>query len=235
MNKIFKNPIILAVDVNSLKMAKSLVSDLKDYIGGVKLGMEFFNSFGPEGVKEISNFGIPIFLDLKLHDIPITIYKTIKSLLDLNVAIINVHSSGGKDMMEAAARARNEYKDSSTKIIAVTVLTSLDNNDLNEIGFINESQDLVLKLAKLTKDSGLDGIVCSAKEISLIKNSIGKDFTLVVPGIRLNNENLNDQKRVMSPGKAIKEGADLLVIGRPITDSNNPINTINEILSQIGQ
>ena len=233
MNKIFKNPIILAVDVNSLKMAKSLVSDLKDYIGGVKLGMEFFNSYGPKGVKEISHFGIPIFLDLKLHDIPITIYKTIKSLLDLNVAIINVHSSGGKDMMEAAARARNEYKDSSTKIVAVTVLTSLDDQDLNEIGFINESQDLVLKLAKLTKESGLDGIVCSAKEIALIKNNIGKDFTLVVPGIRLNNENLNDQKRVMSPGDAIKEGADLLVIGRPITDSHSPIDTINEILNQI--
>ena len=154
MNKIFKNPIILAVDVNSLKMAKSLVSDLKDYIGGVKLGMEFFNSFGPKGVKEISNFGVPIFLDLKLHDIPITVYKTVKSLMDLNVAIINVHSSGGKDMMKAAVRARNEYKDSSTKIVAVTVLTSLDDQDLNEVGFINESQDLVLKLAKLTKESG---------------------------------------------------------------------------------
>ena len=233
MNKIFKNPIILAVDVNSLKMAKSLVSDLKDYIGGVKLGMEFFNSFGPKGVKEISNFGVPIFLDLKLHDIPITVYKTVKSLMDLNVAIINVHSSGGKDMMKAAEIARNEYKDSSTKIIAVTVLTSLDDQDLNEIGFISESQDLVLKLAKLTKESGLDGIVCSAKEIALIKNNIGKDFTLVVPGIRLNNENLNDQKRVMSPGDAIKEGADLLVIGRPITDSHSPIDTINEILNQI--
>ena len=153
--------------------------------------------------------------------------------MDLNVAIINVHSSGGKDMMKAAVRARNEYKDSSTKIVAVTVLTSLDDQDLNEIGFINESQDLVLKLAKLTKESGLDGIVCSAKEIALIKNNIGKDFTLVVPGIRLNNENLNDQKRVMSPGDAIKEGADLLVIGRPITDSHSPIDTINEILNQI--
>ena len=157
----------------------------------------------------------------------------LKSLMDLNVAIINVHSSGGKDMMKAAVRARNEYKDSSTKIIAVTVLTSLDDQDLNEIGFISESQDLVLKLAKLTKESGLDGIVCSAKEIALIKNNIGKDFTLVVPGIRLNNENLNDQKRVMSPGDAIKEGADLLVIGRPITDSHSPIDTINEILNQI--
>mgnify|MGYP003324645502 FL=1 len=233
MNKIFKNPIILAVDVNSLKMAKSLVSDLKDYIGGVKLGMEFFNSFGPKGVKDISNFGVPIFLDLKLHDIPVTVYKTVKTLMDLDIAIINVHSSGGKDMMKAAVRARNEYKDSSTKIIAVTVLTSLDDQDLNEIGFINESQDLVLKLAKLTKESGLDGIVCSAKEISLIKNNIGKDFTLVVTGIRLNSENLNDQKRVMSPGDAIKEGADLLVIGRPITDSHSPIDTINEILNQI--
>lgn len=230
-----KKNIFVALDFNSLEKALDVARKLKDHVAGIKIGTELYAVCGNEGLKKFKDLGLEIFLDLKLHDIPITIYKTIKSLLDLNVAIINVHSSGGKDMMEAAARARNEHKDSSTKIIAVTVLTSLDNNDLNEIGFINESQDLVLKLAKLTKDSGLDGIVCSAKEISLIKNSIGKDFTLVVPGIRLNNENLNDQKRVMSPGKAIKEGADLLVIGRPITDSNNPINTINEILSQIGQ
>ena len=111
MNKIFKNPIILALDVNSLTKAQSIVSDLKDHIGGVKLGMEFFNSFGPDGVREISKFGIPIFLDLKLHDIPVTVYKTVKTLMELDIAIINVHSSGGREMLEAAAKARGEFKD----------------------------------------------------------------------------------------------------------------------------
>ena len=157
MNKIFKNPIILALDVNSLTKAQSIVSDLKDHIGGVKLGMEFFNSFGPDGVREISKFGIPIFLDLKLHDIPVTVYKTIKTLMELDIAIINVHSSGGREMLEAAAKARGEFKDKSTKLIAVTVLTSLDNKDIKEIGYRDNGQDLVLRLASLAKDSGLDG------------------------------------------------------------------------------
>jgi orotidine-5'-phosphate decarboxylase len=185
MNKIFKNPIILALDVNSLTKAQSILSDLKSHIGGVKLGMEFFNSFGPDGVREISKLGIPIFLDLKLHDIPITVYKTIKTLMELDIAIINVHSSGGRNMLEAAAKARSEFKDKPTKLIAVTVLTSLDNNDIEEIGYKDNSEDLVLRLASLAKDSGLDGVVCSAKEISLIKSKLGKNFILVVPGIRL--------------------------------------------------
>ena len=235
MNKIFKNPIILALDVNSLTKAQSIVSDLKNHIGGVKLGMEFFNSFGPDGVREISKLGIPIFLDLKLHDIPITVYKTIKTLMELDIAIINVHSSGGRDMLEAAAKAKSEFKDKPTKLIAVTVLTSLDNNDIEEIGYKDNSQDLVLRLASLAKDSGLDGVVCSAKEISLIKRKLGKNFILVVPGIRLEKDNKNDQKRVMSPKKAINAGADLLVIGRPITDSKDPLKTIDNILENIKQ
>jgi orotidine-5'-phosphate decarboxylase len=235
MNKIFKNPIILALDVNSLTKAQSILSDLKSHIGGVKLGMEFFNSFGPDGVREISKLGIPIFLDLKLHDIPITVYKTIKTLMELDIAIINVHSSGGRDMLEAAAKARSEFKDKSTKLIAVTVLTSLDNNDIEEIGYKDNSEDLVLRLASLAKDSGLDGVVCSAKEISLIKSKLGKNFILVVPGIRLEKDNKNDQKRVMSPKKAINAGADLLVIGRPITDSKDPLKTIDNILENIKQ
>ena len=191
MNKIFKNPIILALDVNSLTKAQSIVSDLKDYIGGVKLGMEFFNSFGADGVREISKFGIPIFLDLKLHDIPITVYKTIKTLMKLDIAIINVHASGGRDMLEAAVKARDESDNKSTKLIAVTVLTSLDDNDIKEIGYRENSEGLVLRLASLAKDSGLDGVVCSAKEISLIKEKLGKDFILVVPGIRLKDDNKN--------------------------------------------
>lgn len=235
MNKIFKNPIILALDVNSLTKAQSILSDLKSRIGGVKLGMEFFNSFGPDGVREISKLGIPIFLDLKLHDIPITVYKTIKTLMELDIAIINVHSSGGRDMLEAAAKAKSEFKDKPTKLIAVTVLTSLDNNDIEEIGYKDNSQDLVLRLASLAKDSGLDGVVCSAKEISLIKSQLGKNFILVVPGIRLEKDNKNDQKRVISPKDAINAGADLLVIGRPITDAKDPLKTIDNILENIKQ
>tara|TARA_B100001989_G_C24473629_1_gene430568 strand:+ start:54 stop:761 length:708 start_codon:yes stop_codon:yes gene_type:complete len=233
MNKIFKNPIILALDVNSLTKAQSIVSDLKNYIGGIKIGMEFFNSFGPEGVRDISKFDIPIFLDLKLHDIPITIYKTIKTLMELDIAIINVHASGGRDMLEAAVKARDESDNKSTKLIAVTVLTSLDDNDIKEIGYRENSEGLVLRLASLAKDSGLDGVVCSAKEISLIKEKLGKDFILVVPGIRLKDDNKNDQKRLTSPKNAIDSGADLLVIGRPITDSKDPLKAIDNILKNI--
>ena len=138
-------------------------------------------------------------------------------------------------MLEAAAKARNEFKDKSTKLIAVTVLTSLDNEDIKEIGYKDNSEDLVLRLARLVKDSGLDGVVCSAKEISLIKNKLGKNFILVVPGIRLEEDNKNDQKRVMSPKKAINAGADLLVIGRPITDSKDPVKTVDNILKNIKQ
>ncbi len=233
MNKVFSNPIILAVDSSSISEAETLASNLKDYIGGIKLGMEFFNSFGPEGVKTTKKLNIPIFLDLKLHDIPITVYKTVKSLLDLEPAIINVHASGGKEMMMAASRALKESNNVKTKIIAVTVLTSLDNNDLKEIGFDEKSDTLVVKLANLVKESGLDGIVCSAKEISLVRKSIGDDFILVVPGIRLHKDKLNDQKRVMSPKEAISLGADLLVIGRPITNAENQIKATKEILNQI--
>ena len=235
MNKIFKNPIILALDVNSLTKAQSIVSDLKNYIGGIKIGMEFFNSFGPEGVRDISKFDIPIFLDLKLHDIPITVYKTIKTLMKLDIAIINVHASGGRDMLEAAVKARDESDNKSTKLIAVTVLTSLDDNDIKEIGYRENSEGLVLRLASLAKDSGLDGVVCSAKEISLIKEKLGKDFILVVPGIRLKDDNKNDQKRLTSPKNAIVSGADLLVIGRPITDSKDPLKAIDNILKNIKQ
>ena len=209
------------------------MSDLKNYIGGIKIGMEFFNSFGPEGIRYISKFDIPIFLDLKLHDIPITIYKTIKTLMELDIAIINVHASGGRDMLEAAVKARDESDNKSTKLIAVTVLTSLDDNDIKEIGFRENSEGLVLRLASLAKESGLDGVVCSAKEISLIREKLGKDFILVVPGIRLKDDNKNDQKRLTSPKNAIVSGADLLVIGRPITDSKDPLKAIDNILKNI--
>ena len=233
MNKVFLNPIILAVDTSSLEEAKLLALKLKDHIGGIKIGMEFFNSFGPEGIKVIQKFNIPIFLDLKLHDIPATVYKTVSTLLTLNPAIINVHASGGSEMMRAASRARKDSNNKNTKIIAVTMLTSLDDNDLKEVGFSITSNELVLSLAKLAKDSGLDGIVCSAREISTIREAIGKDFLLVVPGIRPEDNKLNDQKRTMTPKGAISEGADLLVIGRPITQSDDQVRALMNILEQI--
>ena len=233
MNKVFSNPIILALDTSSLEAAKLIALKLKDHIGGFKIGMEFFNSFGPDGIKIIQEFKIPIFLDLKLHDIPATVYKTVSTLLTLNPAIINIHASGGREMMNAAFRARKDSNNKNTKIIAVTILTSLDNNDLKEVGFSNTSNELVLSLAKLTKDSGLDGIVCSAKEISTIRAAIGEDFLLFFPGIRPENDKLNDQKRTMTPKEAISEGADLLVIGRPITEANDQVVALKKILEQI--
>ena len=233
MIKVFRNPIMLAIDTSSLDEAKSLAVKLKDNIGGIKLGMEFFNSFGPSGIKAIKDFDIPIFLDLKLHDIPATVYKTITTLLKLEPAIINVHASGGKEMMVAAAKALKDSGNKNTKIIAVTILTSLDDNDLYEIGFSGTSNELVLRLAKLAQESGLDGIVCSAKEISTIRENIGSDFMLVVPGIRTKEDNADDQKRIMTPKEAILLGADLLVIGRPITKAKDEILASKEILDQL--
>jgi len=233
MIKVFRNPIMLAIDTSSLDEAKSLAVKLKDNIGGIKLGMEFFNSFGPSGIKAIKDFDIPIFLDLKLHDIPATVYKTITTLLKLEPAIINVHASGGKEMMMAAAKALKDSGNKNTKIIAVTILTSLDDNDLYEIGFSGTSNELVLRLAKLAQESGLDGIVCSAKEISTIRENIGSDFMLVVPGIRTKEDNTDDQKRIMTPKEAILLGADLLVIGRPITKAKDEILASKEILDQL--
>ena len=233
MIKVFRNPIMLAIDTSSLDEAKSLAVKLKDHIGGIKLGMEFFNSFGPSGIKAIKDFDIPIFLDLKLHDIPATVYKTITTLLKLDPAIINVHASGGKEMMMAAAKALKDSGNKNTKIIAVTILTSLDDNDLYEIGFSGTSNELVLRLAKLAQESGLDGIVCSAKEISTIRENIGSDFMLVVPGIRTKEDNSDDQKRIMTPKEAILLGADLLVIGRPITKAKDEILASKEILDQL--
>ena len=233
MIKVFRNPIMLAIDTSSLDEAKSLAVKLKDNIGGIKLGMEFFNSFGPSGIKAIKDFDIPIFLDLKLHDIPATVYKTITTLLKLEPAIINVHASGGKEMMMAAAKALKDSGNKNTKIIAVTILTSLDDNDLYEIGFSGTSNELVLRLAKLAQESGLDGVVCSAKEISTIRENIGSDFMLVVPGIRTKEDNADDQKRIMTPKEAILLGADLLVIGRPITKAKDEILASKEILDQL--
>ena len=228
MNQVFLNPIIVAIDKNSETEAYELSKELRGHIGAVKLGLECFDTYGPEGIIKIQNLNIPVFLDLKIHDIPQTVKKTIDTLSSLKPAILNVHSLGGKKMMEYALEAISQSSP-ETHLIAVTILTSLDNDDLSMMGIDISTKNLVSNLAKLTKESGLSGVVCSSEEIKMVRESCGKNFKIIVPGIRLEGSSKNDQKRVMTPKQAIELGADYLVIGRPITESNN----IKESLSRI--
>ena len=232
MTQVFSNPIILAIDTNSENEAFDLVNELKENIGAVKLGLEYFHSYGPEGVRKIKNLDIPIFLDLKLHDIPITVKKSIETLIDLDPTILNVHALGGEEMMKVAAQVilDNNF---STKLLAVTILTSMDNSDLNDIGITDGVNEEVKRLALLAKKSGLNGVVCSPKEISIIRESCGENFTIIVPGIRPIGVDRDDQKRVMTPREALDLGANFLVIGRPITQAKNPLETTKEIILSI--
>jgi|TARA_B100001146_G_scaffold33663_1_gene27013 orotidine-5'-phosphate decarboxylase len=232
MTQVFSNPIILAIDTNSENEAFDLVNELKENIGAVKLGLEYFHSYGPEGVRKIKNLNIPIFLDLKLHDIPITVKKSIETLIDLEPTILNVHALGGEEMMKVAAQVILD-NNCSTKLLAVTILTSMDNSDLNDIGITDGVNEGVKRLALLAKKSGLNGVVCSSKEISIIRESCGDNFTIIVPGIRPIGVDRDDQKRVMTPREALGLGANFLVIGRPITQAKNPLEAIKEIILSI--
>ncbi|NBX04220.1 MAG: orotidine-5'-phosphate decarboxylase, partial [Alphaproteobacteria bacterium] len=238
-----KNPIICAIDTTDVEKAKALVEQVSESVGAIKLGLEFFTYNGVKGVEEIAKLNVPIFLDLKFHDIPNTVGRAIKALSNLdNIFMTTIHTSGGKAMMEAAAAAVTEafqFKN-EPKVVGVTVLTSMDSDDLRAIGVSKEMNQQVLDLAKLAKNSGLSGIVCSPHEILQIREHLPKNFTLVVPGIRLAGAVTNslaaalgahintsyvkndDQKRVMTPREAMDAGATYLVIGRPITEAADP-------------
>ena len=232
MKQVFLNPIILAIDTKSDLEAYEVSQEVSGYVGAIKLGLEYFNTYGPEGIRKIQEIGIPIFLDLKLHDIPVTVKKTIETLSDINPAIINVHAFGGKKMMKYALDGLGQGS-KNTSLVAVTVLTSLNDDDMTILGIDYPVKDLVQNLAKLTKDSGLAGVVCSAEEIALVRKVCGKDFIIIVPGIRPEGSQKDDQKRVMTPKQAISLGADYLVIGRPITQSKDPLSKVKEILKSI--
>ena len=232
MKQVFLNPIILAVDTKSDLEAYEISQEVSGYVGAIKLGLEYFDTYGPEGIRKIQEIGIPIFLDLKLHDIPMTVKKTIETLSDINPAIINVHAFGGQQMMKYALEGLGEAS-KNTSLVAVTVLTSLNDDDMAILGINYPVKDLVKNLAKLTKDSGLAGVVCSAEEIVLVRKVCGKDFIIIVPGIRPEGSQKDDQKRVMTPKQAISLGADYLVIGRPITQSKDPLSKVKEILKSI--
>ena len=216
------NPIFCALDTTALPEAVAWARAVKPYVGGLKVGLEFFNANGPQGVRAIAEIGLPVFADLKLHDIPNTVSGGIRAAMSLGISIINVHASGGAAMMRAAAEAAATAGPSRPKVIGVTLLTSLDQSDLQAIGVSGSPSDQVLRLATLARSSGLDGVVCAAHEIAMLRRELGPDFMLIVPGIRPAGAATADQKRVMTPRQAHQLGADILVVGRPITGAADP-------------
>ncbi|MDD3288045.1 MAG: orotidine-5'-phosphate decarboxylase [Alphaproteobacteria bacterium] len=227
------NPVYCAIDTRNVATAIQLAAQVKDHIGGIKLGLEFFLAHGMDGYNQVAATGIPIFLDVKLHDIPNTVSGAVKSLLPLKPSFITVHTSGGAAMMKAAAEAAKEVKGDRPKLLGVTVLTSLDTNDLASVGQNTDMNEQVLRLAKLARESGIDGVVCSPAEVSMLRKELGPDFILMVPGIRPLWAASNDQKRITTPHDAIKSGATYLVIGRPITSSGDPAGAAARIFAEL--
>ena len=218
------NPVYLAVDVPQLDAAKALAEKVKAHVGGLKLGLEFFCAHGHHGVHELAQVGLPIFLDLKLHDIPNTVAGAMQAIHVLEPAIVTIHASGGRAMMEDAKAAAGEH----TKVVAVTMLTSLDENDLARTGVAGSAHDQVMRLAELAEASGLDGIVCSGQEVGAVHKQ-WKDGYFVVPGLRPGGKATGDQKRVVTPRQARDDGASVLVIGRPISRADDPVMAAREI------
>ena len=228
-----KNPVFVALDTPSLDRARTLAQTLKPFVGGVKLGLEFYGANGPDGVRAIASVGAPVFLDLKLHDIPNTVAGAMKALAPIGAAILNVHASGGAAMMRAAAEAAGTIEHRA-KIIAVTVLTSLEDRDLPGIGVSGTALEQAVRLAVLARESGLDGVVCSPHEIAAVRAACGPEFLIVTPGVRPAGGELGDQKRVMTPKQAVDAGADILVIGRPITGARDPVKAARQIAADLG-
>ena len=227
------NPICVALDTPDLEKARGLARQLVPHVGYMKIGMEFFYAHGAKGYEAVAAEGLPIFLDLKLHDIPNTVAAGMKALMQLSPrpAIVNLHAAGGLDMMKAAADA----VDGRAKLIAVTILTSLSNHDIWAVGFdsVQDTGAHATSLAILAKQAGLDGVVCSPHDLAGIRSATGPDFLTVVPGIRPAEAASHDQKRVATPRAAMTAGADILVIGRAITSSADPAAAAKKILGEL--
>lgn len=225
--------IIVALDFASSEAALSLVDSLDPALCRLKIGKELFTACGPALVKQVQDRGFEVFLDLKFHDIPNTVAKAVSAAGSLGVWMLNVHASGGLAMMDAAREALDQFSDRRPKLIAVTVLTSLAQADLNQVGIASTPEEQVSKLAFLTRDAGLDGVVCSAAETRLLRAQLPKDFCLVTPGIRRAQDATGDQKRVLGPLEAVRNGSDYLVVGRPITQAESPLEALREFNSAI--
>ncbi|MES2327122.1 MAG: orotidine-5'-phosphate decarboxylase [Pseudomonadota bacterium] len=224
------SPIFVAIDTPSLEQALAIGEAVRGNAGGLKLGLEFFAAQGPAGVRRMASLGVPIFLDLKLHDIPNTVGKAVAALTELEPAILTVHAAGGRAMLAAAKTAAG----ARTKVVAVTVLTSLDADDLTCIGVDAAPSDQVVRLAMLARDSGLDGIVCSGDEVGTVRRLWPEGF-FVVPGVRPAGGAVADQKRVVTPNQAMTDGASVIVVGRPITAAEDPARAIAEIAESLNK
>jgi orotidine-5'-phosphate decarboxylase len=222
------NPIFVAIDTPRMERARSLAEQVRGAAGGVKLGLEFFSANGPDGVASIAALGLPVFLDVKLHDIPNTVAKAVEALAPLRPAVLTVHAAGGRAMLEAAKAAASP----ETRVVAVTVLTSLDGDDLRSIGVDSEPREQVERLAALARSAGLDGIVCSGAEVAAAKAAWPEGF-FVVPGVRPPGGDESDQKRVVTPRQALDDGASILVIGRPITGAEDPAAALSDIAATL--
>ncbi|WP_066795378.1 orotidine-5'-phosphate decarboxylase [Sphingomonas soli] len=218
------SPIYVAIDTPDLERAKAIASKVHHHVGGIKLGLEFFMANGRHGVHEMAEIGMPIFLDLKFHDIPNTVGKAVQALRPLEPAIITVHAAGGRAMLEDAKAAAP----TGTKVVAVTMLTSLDSGDLAATGLAPDPHEQVMRLTELAKSAGVDGIVCSGNEVAAAKRIWPRGF-FVVPGVRPANGPVGDQKRVVTPRAALDAGASILVVGRPITQAADPDMAAREI------
>ncbi|HIF9195597.1 TPA: orotidine-5'-phosphate decarboxylase [Photobacterium damselae] len=221
--------VIVALDYDNQNDALAFVDRIEPGSCRLKVGKEMFTFYGPDFVRKLHDRGHSVFLDLKFHDIPNTCSKAVKAAAELGVWMVNVHASGGERMMTASREILEPYGKDRPLLIGVTVLTSMESSDLAGIGISRSPQEQVMNLATLTKNSGLDGVVCSAQEASLLKSNLGQEFKLVTPGIRPAGSAAGDQRRVMTPVEAIAAGSDYLVIGRPITQAENPSQVLADI------
>jgi len=232
-----KERLIVALDVDTQEKALGLVEKLQKEIKIFKIGSELFTSCGPDIVEAVKDMGCGIFLDLKFHDIPNTVARSVAAAARLGVSMLNVHALGGYDMMKRAAESvaleAKALKIVKPKIIAVTVLTSMEKNSLKKIGINDSMEKEVLRLAKLTKDASLDGVVASPSEVKLIRKDLGEEFIIVTPGVRPEWAAMNDQKRVATPKEAILNGATYIVVGRPIIEAPDPLAAAKKVLEEI--
>ena len=220
--------IFCAIDFKYIEQVEKIISTIKDHIGGIKIGLEFFIFNGPKKVIRLKKFKLPIFLDLKFLDIPNTVSQAILSTEIIEPEYLSVHLSGGRKMLEEISRIKNK----KTKIIGVTMLTSMDRIDLKNLSINQDPEEYVYSLVNLAIKNNLDGIVCSPQELVYLKKKSKNNLIYITPGIRL-KKSKDDQKRTLTPGEAIKNGADILIIGRPITQSKNPVQAINKIKNDI--
>lgn len=227
------SPVIVALDFDNLDSALALADQIDPKSCRLKIGKEMFTRFGPEVIHALHRRNFEIFLDLKFHDIPNTVAKAVTAAADLGIWMVNVHAGGGERMMEAAKLALDNYGSTAPHLIAVTVLTSMDQSDLTGLGIKETPSQHAAKLAQLAQSSGLDGVVCSAQEALHFKQEFGEEFLLVTPGIRPVGSEQGDQRRIMTPLDAVNAGVDYMVIGRPITQSVDPAQTLQHILDSL--